>query len=138
MQVVNTKCPDDEGYEKFYAKPDTVYRYRIVGMIAQNLPMRFTMKTDPTTHLPFTAIAADSLYIEPIKNVTYIWIWPGERYDIIFKTPEEEGTQKNAIQMRLAAFTQIDSSVEPNPSQMCTIAYLVSGDFSKIDPNFRY
>ena len=137
LDAVETECPDDDGYAEFTAEPDTLYRFRIVGMIGQNLPMRFTVKKTETEHLPFAVIASDSLYIKPIENVTYIWLSAGERYDIILRTPEATGVQKNAVQFRFSTFTQFNASEDPNSSQMCTIAYLKTGDFSKIDPNYR-
>ena len=139
------KCPNDDGYEVFEAKPYTEYRFRIVGLIGQNIPMRFTIKTEDTKHLPFTAIAADSLNIEPIHNLTYIWVAAGERYDIIFKITEDNaegidsGDDKRAMQIRFSAFTNIPSppTEEPNDSQMCTIAWLKSGKYNIIDKDYR-
>ena len=144
--TVITECPDDDGYEVFEIEKNTDYRFRIVGMIGQNVPMRFTIKRpDRIHHVNYTAIATDSLNMEPIHNVTYIWIAAGDRWDIIVNinetfAPGVDGPTQGAIQMRFEAFTNVSfppSSDANYSSQLCTIAYLKAGAFQEIDKDFR-
>ena len=45
-----------------------LFSFRIVGMQIQHFPIRFSIDS----HI-FSAIAADSLYIEEIENLKYFW-----------------------------------------------------------------
>ena len=60
-------------------------------MIGQNFPIRFSAELccgnytgtcTQQTPLPHTAIAADSLDIEPVENISYTWLASGERFDV--------------------------------------------------------
>ena len=87
------------------------YRFRIIGTIAENLPIRISID-----NVKFAAIATDTLLIEPIRNLTYLWIAAGERYDIIPNLPSSE----EAIKMRLISYTHLaDSS-----TALCSIAWI--------------
>ena len=50
-------------YAQFRVRPERKYRFRILGLIGQNFPIRFSV--DDHT---FSAIAADSLYIREISK----------------------------------------------------------------------
>ena len=88
------------------------YRFRIIGTIAENFPIRISMD-----NVKFAAIATDTLLIEPIRNLTYLWIAAGERYDII---PDLSSSVEKAIKMRLISYTHLaDSS-----TALCSIAWI--------------
>ena len=68
-------------------------------------------------NVKFAAIATDTLLIEPIRNLTYLWIAAGERYDII---PDLSSSVEKAIKMRLISYTHLaDSS-----TALCSIAWI--------------
>ena len=100
-------------YEQFTVHPGKKYRFRIVGMIGKNLPVRFSI--DDHT---FTAIAADSLYIKPIRKLTYLWLSAGERYDIVVDTKRKY--QRDAFKMRFVGFTKLTDA----STALCSIAWL--------------
>ena len=84
-------------YESFKVDFSGTYRLRIAGLIGQNFPIRTSAVfcclyvEDPngakcSEPLNLTAIAADSLDIEPVRNVNYVWVASGERFDIEIET----------------------------------------------------
>ena len=104
-------------YEEFRVRLGGPYRFRILGLIGQNFPIRFSI--DDHT---FTAIAADSLYIKPIRNLTNLWVAAGERYDILLKPKSRADwhSQKEAFKIRLIGFGDITD----NTTALCSIAWL--------------
>ena len=104
-------------YEVFKVRPGKPYRFRILGLIGQNFPIRFSI--DDHT---FTAIAADSLYIKPIRNLTNLWIAAGERYDIQLKPKSRPDwdSQREAFKIRLIGFGDITDKT----TALCSIAWL--------------
>ena len=102
-------------YEEFSVKPGKIYRFRLIGMVGQGVnAIRFSI--DGHT---FSAIASDSIYIEEIKNLTYLWIASGERYDILLKTREDVSDIKEAFKMRFVMFNCIFEL-----KAVCSIAWL--------------
>lgn len=112
---VSTPAHQDTAYEQFRVEPGQTYRFRVVGAIVHNFPLRLSI--DDHT---FTVIAADSLYIEPIQNITYLWLSSGERYDILVKTKDHVPLVKQAFKMRVLGFTKITDS----STALCSIAWL--------------
>ena len=85
----------DTQYEIFKVKFGQKYRFRVLGLIGQNFPIRFSIEGHK-----FTAIAADSIYIKPIRNLTNLWVAAGERFDIIVQTKKntkKKGSFQNAL-----------------------------------------
>jgi len=89
------------------------YRFRIIGAISQNVPLQVTIELHS-----FTAIAADSLDIQPVYSLDSVWLAAGERYDIIIetRTPHEE-IQETAYKIKV-------SGTFGNDKHLCGIAWL--------------
>merc|ERR1719312_337209 len=68
-------------YMVFNVTPNKAYRFRIIGAISQNFPLRLSIENHT-----FTAIATDSIDIEKVPELTDLWISAGERYDIVINT----------------------------------------------------
>ena len=69
-------------YEVFnITKPGKRYRFRIIGGIGDNVPIRVSVEGHT-----FSVIATDSVEIDPVENVDAIWVASGERYDIVINT----------------------------------------------------
>ena len=49
------------------------------------------------------ASESDSLDIEPVQNLQYLWVSPGERFDILYHLPED--VTGDAIKVRFLGFT---------------------------------
>ena len=100
-------------YEVFdLDQPVKYYRFRILGLIGQNFPIRVSID-----NLKFSAIAADSLDIEPVENLDYLWVSPGERFDIVFPN-NFQGTK--AVKIRFIGYTNL----QDGSSSLCSIAWL--------------
>jgi len=108
----------DTSYEIFNVKPSQVYRFRIMGLIGQNFPIRFSIDNHT-----FSAIATDSLYIEEVPNLTNLWIAAGERYDILLETRTKKDVSEDseAFKMRFVGFGDITD----NTTAVCSIAWLI-------------
>ena len=65
-----------------------------------------THKTAPKI-VSFTAIATDSLDMVPVKNLNYVWVSAGERYDILFTLPNNVPSDK-ALKMRFIGYTHLN------------------------------
>ena len=89
------------------------YRFRILGTIANNFPIRVSID-----NVKFAAISSDSLDIEPVQNVSFLWIAAGERYDIIPDFPRDSPAE--AIKMRFIGYTHLGDS----STALCSIAWL--------------
>ena len=101
-------------YEVFnLPKKAKFYRFRILGLVGQNFPIRVSID-----NARFTAIAADSLDIEPVHNLQYLWVSPGERFDILYYLPED--VTGDAIKMRFLGFTSLTN----NQTALCSVAFL--------------
>ena len=116
-------------YEVFKVRPGMKYRFRILGLIGQNFPIRFSIDDHK-----FTAIAADSLDIKPVKQLKYLWVAAGERFDIVVRTKKigETTIPFPAFKMRFIGFTDLKDS----STAVCSIAYLKYPPFLSIDPNY--
>ena len=126
-KIVNTfPVSSEANYEVFNLDQfGKKYRLRILGLIGQNFPIRVSIDG-----FSFTAISADSLDIRPVENVTYLWVSPGERFDILFDLPSSL-TIKEAIKMRFIGYTNL---FDPN-SALCSIAWLKFPD-SKVNQSY--
>eukprot|EP00092_Neocalanus_flemingeri_P093779 GFUD01119216.1.p1 GENE.GFUD01119216.1~~GFUD01119216.1.p1 ORF type:complete len:831 (+),score=115.56 GFUD01119216.1:2-2494(+) len=103
-------------YTEFHVKqPGYQYRFRIIGAISQNLPLRLSIENHT-----FTAIAMDSLNIQPVTDLTDLWLAAGERYDILVKTTEEQDQPCLAYKIKVIGFTDQPD----NKCPLCTIAWL--------------
>ena len=59
----------------------------------------FTLEArDSIDNAKFAAISTDSLDMEPIKNLTYLWVSAGERYDIIPELPSMNNSSQYSSQ----------------------------------------
>ena len=92
-----------------------IYRFRILGLIGQNFPIRFSIDNHT-----FSAIASDSLYISPVNSLTNLWLAAGERYDILLKTKKNVANFPEAFKMRFLGFGDITDS----STALCSIAWL--------------
>eukprot|EP00092_Neocalanus_flemingeri_P037132 GFUD01040420.1.p1 GENE.GFUD01040420.1~~GFUD01040420.1.p1 ORF type:complete len:791 (+),score=105.74 GFUD01040420.1:346-2373(+) len=102
-------------YTEFHVKPGFQYRFRVIGAISQNLPLRLSIENHT-----FTAIAMDSRNIQPVTNLTDLWLAAGERYDILVKTTEEQDQSGLAHKIKVIGYTD-----QPhNKCPLCTIAWL--------------
>ena len=99
---------------------------RIVGMQINFFPIRISIDAHR-----FSAIAADSLYIEEIENLEYLWINSGERYDILVKTRKEVSNLKTAFKMRFIGFTDWTD----NSTALCSIAWF-KYPHQEIEPDY--
>ena len=101
-------------------------------MQIQHFPIRFSIDS----HI-FSAIAADSLYIEEIENLKYLWINSGERYDILVKTirREQVSNYKRAFKMRFLGFGGWADRNCPLCSALCSIAWFRYPG-QEVDPNY--
>jgi FtsP/CotA-like multicopper oxidase with cupredoxin domain len=102
-------------YTEFEVAANMSYRFRIIGAISQNLPLQVSIE-DHT----FTAIAADSLDIQPVHNLTNVWLAAGERYDIIIKTKPQIDERTEAYKIKVLGFTNVNEKRSP----LCSIAWL--------------
>ena len=97
-------------------EPGKTYRFRIIGMIINNIPIRFSI--DGHT---FSAIATDSLYVEEVENLTYLWLGSGERYDILVRTRGSVEGVTEPFKMRFLGF----HSIRKKETAICSLAWLV-------------
>jgi len=109
-------------YNTFYVNwPGFVYRFRIISAISQNFPLRLSIDDHR-----FTAIAADSRKIEPLHNLTDLWIAAAERFDILVQT-KNVTWQDGGLPFKIRLFGHSDPSTykqdQVGPS-LCTIAWL--------------
>ena len=72
-------------------------KFRIVGLIGQNFPIRTSIYDENDQIVSFTAIASDSLDIVPVKQLNYIWVAAGERYDIEVTIPTRQDVKERYI-----------------------------------------
>lgn len=100
-------------------KPGHIYRFRIISAISQNFPLRLTIDDHR-----FTAIAVDSRKIEPVHNLTDLWIAAAERFDILVQT-KKAGQEGEPYKIRLFGHSDPSGLKEDQvgPS-LCTIAWL--------------
>ena len=124
----NTLRSTGAKYAEFNLEKGKTYRFRILGLISQNLPVRVSIDnkesvTDSSyTSFKFVAIAADSLHIKPVKNLDYLWVSPGERYDILFTLPSDVPANK-PIKMRFIGYTHLTTN-DPASAAVCSVAFL--------------
>jgi len=99
-------------YEVFNIwNPGKRYRFRIIGAIGENFPIRVSIENHT-----FTAIATDAQYIEPVHDLTALWVAGGERYDIVVQTKEKDDVRtREPYQIHFFAQQTIP---------LCSIAYL--------------
>eukprot|EP00092_Neocalanus_flemingeri_P054542 GFUD01064242.1.p1 GENE.GFUD01064242.1~~GFUD01064242.1.p1 ORF type:complete len:725 (+),score=89.37 GFUD01064242.1:295-2469(+) len=102
-------------YTEFHVKPGYQYRFRVIGAISQNLPLRLSIENHT-----FTAIAMDSRNIQPVTNLTDLWLAAGERYDILVNTTEEYDQSGMAYKIKVIGYTDQPD----NHCPLCTIAWL--------------
>lgn len=100
-------------------EPGQRYQFRVVGAISQNVPLRLSIDE----HM-FSAIATDSQNIEPVHNLTDLWVAAGETYHIVVQT-------SNITDYSLGIAYKIRVFGYENPSgpwkkrgPYCTIAWL--------------
>ena len=101
--------------------------WRLVGMLNQHFPVRFSIDSHK-----FSAIATDSLHIEEIEDLKFLWINSGERYDILVNTKKYVG--RNAFKMRFITY----SNFKNESSAVCSIAWLkYTGQIVDLNYNHR-
>ena len=129
-KIPNPFITDPVGqYATFNLEKGKTYRFRILGLIGQNLPIRISIDnkesaSDSTyTSFKFVAISADSLDIKPIENLDYLWVSPGERYDILFTLPNDVSSDK-ALKMRFIGYTHLNDPNNAGPAAICSVAFL--------------
>ena len=116
----------DTNYAAFDLEKGYTYRFRLLGLIGQNLPIRVSIDNKENGQdssgsiFKFVAISTDSLDIKPIENLDFLWLSPGERYDILFTLPED--VPDKAIKMRFIGYTDLNGL--NNRSAICTVAHL--------------
>ena len=112
-------------------------RFRIVGLIGQNFPIRVSVHDADNKLVPFTVIATDSLYVEPVEKVDYLWVAAGERYDISLDNVPPLTTETicclPAYKMRMIGFTDLSNTTG---TPLCTIAYLTNDQSPTIDQSY--
>eukprot|EP00092_Neocalanus_flemingeri_P037131 GFUD01040419.1.p1 GENE.GFUD01040419.1~~GFUD01040419.1.p1 ORF type:complete len:1080 (-),score=178.77 GFUD01040419.1:196-3435(-) len=102
-------------YEEFDVEANKRYRFRVIGAISQNFPLRLSIDEHK-----FTAIAMDSLNIESVHDLTDLWLAAGERYDIVVQT-KAYNRPGLAYKIRVFGYTnQYDKSA----GSLCTIAWM--------------
>jgi len=94
-------------------KPGKRYLFRIIGAISQNFPLRVSIE-----HHKFTAIATDTDPVEPVENLTALWITAGERYDIVVHTKNDH-RHHHPYKIKI-----VGNATDTAKTRMCTIAWL--------------
>eukprot|EP00092_Neocalanus_flemingeri_P037130 GFUD01040418.1.p1 GENE.GFUD01040418.1~~GFUD01040418.1.p1 ORF type:complete len:1040 (+),score=193.32 GFUD01040418.1:3-3122(+) len=114
-------------YAEFDVLANTKYRFRVIGAISQNFPLRLSIDDHK-----FTAIAMDSLNIQPVYALTDLWLAAGERYDIVVQTKQYYNESGPAYKIRVFGYTnQYDKSA----GSLCTIAWM---KYPKQDIDYSY
>ena len=96
---------------------DNPYVFRIIGAMSENIPLRFSLESHS-----FTVVAADGQDLLPVENVHYLWLAPGERFDIRVNTGGF-GSQR-PLKMTVFGFKDIANKIGP----LCTSAVLHLND----------
>ena len=106
------------------------YRFRILGLIGQNFPIRVSI----SNNTKFSAIAIDSLDIEPIRNLDYLWVSAGERYDILIDVPrfECQHRKRPPLQMQFIGYTNL----QKGNSGLCSIALITFPGSYPVDESY--
>merc|ERR1712106_280699 len=86
-------------YTEFKIEQPGKYIFRIIGAISEDVPLRFSIEGHT-----FTAIAADSQDIEPVYDLTDLWIASGERYHIVVQTNEDTNRQQDAYKIKVFGY----------------------------------
>ena len=124
-------------YESFKILSSGIYRLRLAGLIGQNFPIRFSAvlcedeKCSRNRSLTHTAVAADSLDIEPVTNINYTWLAAAERFDVQLDVSSLEACNSCHIRLLFVGFTNLFNTLaEYNNSNiaLCTVAYLWTHD----------
>jgi len=129
-------------YESFKIESFGTYRLRIAGLIGQNFPIRFSAELcvgandscTTQTSLTHTAIAADSLDIEPIENLRYTWVAAAKRFDVqIDTTPINTCGGYCFIRLQFIGFTNLYNNTQSNVTNtLCSAAYI----WHTYEPNY--
>ena len=83
-------------YEVFNITKTGRHRFRIIGGIGDNVPIRVSVENHT-----FTAIAMDSVDIEPVENLDALWVSAGERFDIVVNLTEPEPSHTKPLRIFL-------------------------------------
>jgi len=102
-------------YEVFDVEADKKYRFRIIGGIGDNIPIRVSIEEHT-----FTVIATDSIDIHPAENVDALWVAAGERYDIVINT-KKNPQRKTPYKINVV---HIKTSKNGRKHAICSLAWL--------------
>eukprot|EP00092_Neocalanus_flemingeri_P019227 GFUD01020828.1.p1 GENE.GFUD01020828.1~~GFUD01020828.1.p1 ORF type:complete len:939 (-),score=141.75 GFUD01020828.1:668-3415(-) len=112
-------------YAEFDVQLKQRYRFRVIGAISQNFPLRLSIDGHK-----FTAIAVDSLNIKLVPELTDLWLAAGERYDIVVHTKKSK-EQEYAYKIKVYGYAHPNDKKHP----LCTIAWLKYPG-QKTDPSY--
>eukprot|EP00092_Neocalanus_flemingeri_P067909 GFUD01082936.1.p1 GENE.GFUD01082936.1~~GFUD01082936.1.p1 ORF type:complete len:822 (-),score=120.73 GFUD01082936.1:1221-3419(-) len=121
FQLKKNKYFDRNNFKTNYEEciinePGKTYRFRVIGAISQNFPLRLSIDDHK-----FTAIAMDSRNIEPVPDLTDLWLAAGERYDIVVQT---KAKYKSFLPYMIRVFGYTNQHNHAAGS-LCTIAWLL-------------
>ena len=95
--------------------------------------MRVSIHSNDGRIANFKAVAVDSLDIEHVYNLQYVWLAAGERYDISFTMPTTT-SEINPYTMKVIGFT--DLSKPSSDTAVCSQAYITSPGYTNINNSY--
>ena len=101
-------------YEVFNITEPGKYRFRIIGGIGDNVPIRVSVENHT-----FSAIAADSVDIKPLEDLDALWVSAGERFDIVVDLLPTTGSEPLKMNIFHGTTSQAGAKIT-----ICSLAWL--------------